>query len=103
MAMLLVWSLMGGCRYREEDFRARHAFPNTAEGALWDDPRDAEFNEMMLAIPKDRDGGMPPPERIFGSLPITDFQAITIPELAAYLRQCMRRCRMEPMGPTDLW
>jgi hypothetical protein len=38
-------------------------FPNTAEGALWDDPRDAEINEMMLAIPKDRDGGAPPPVR----------------------------------------
>ena len=34
-------------------------FPNTAEGALWDDPRDAEINEMMLAIPKDRSGSPP--------------------------------------------
>jgi hypothetical protein len=61
-------------------------FPNTAEGALWDDPRDAEINEMMLAIPKDRNGGAPTPERIFGSLPTTDFQAITIPGLAADLQ-----------------
>jgi hypothetical protein len=60
-------------------------FPNTADGALWDDPRDAEINEMMLAIPKDRNGRVPAPERIFGSLPVTDFQLITIPGLAADL------------------
>jgi hypothetical protein len=60
-------------------------FPNTADGALWDDPRDAEINEMMLAIPKDRSGVPPAPARIFGSLPTTDLQAITIPGLAADL------------------
>ena len=60
-------------------------FPNTADGSLWDDPRDAEINAMMLAIPKDRNGAPPSPERIFGSLPTTDFQAITIPGLAADL------------------
>jgi hypothetical protein len=60
-------------------------FPNTAEAALWDDPRDAEINAMMLAIPKDRSGAPPAPERIFGSLPTTNFQAITIPGLAADL------------------
>jgi hypothetical protein len=60
-------------------------FPNTADGALWDDPRDAEINEMMLAIPKDRSGSLPAPARIFGSLPTTDFRAITIPGLAADL------------------
>ncbi|HWW99132.1 MAG TPA: hypothetical protein VNY74_15605 [Edaphobacter sp.] len=60
-------------------------FPNTADGALWDDPRDAEINEMMLAIPKDRSGSPPAPARIFGSLPTTDFRAITIPGLAADL------------------
>jgi hypothetical protein len=60
-------------------------FPNTADGALWDDPRDAEINAMMLAIPKDRNGAPPSPERIFGSLPTTDLQAITIPGLAADL------------------
>jgi hypothetical protein len=60
-------------------------FPNTTEGALWDDPRDAEINAMMIAIPKDRNGGAPTPERIFGSLPVTDFQLITIPGLAADL------------------
>jgi hypothetical protein len=60
-------------------------FPNTADGALWDDPRDAEINEMILAIPKDRSGSPPAPARIFGSLPTTDFRAITIPGLAADL------------------
>ena len=48
-------------------------FPNTADGALFDDPRDAEVNAMMLAIPKDRNGAPPAPETIFGSLPTTDF------------------------------
>jgi hypothetical protein len=60
-------------------------FPNTADGALFDDPRDAEINAMMLAIPKDRNGAAPAPARIFGSLPVTDFQLITIPGLAADL------------------
>jgi hypothetical protein len=52
---------------------------------LWDDPRDAEINEMMLAIPKDRNGLPPAPARIFGSLPTADLQAITIPGLSADL------------------
>jgi hypothetical protein len=60
-------------------------FPNTADGALFDDPRDAEINAMMLAIPKDRNGAPPAPARIFGSLPVTDFQLITIPGLPADL------------------
>jgi hypothetical protein len=60
-------------------------FPNTTEAALWDDPRDAEINAMMIAIPKDRNGAPPTPARIFGSLPVTDFQLITIPGLPADL------------------
>ncbi|MEO9073703.1 MAG: hypothetical protein ABI286_12215 [Edaphobacter sp.] len=60
-------------------------FPNTADGALFDDPRDAEVNAMILAIPKDRSGAPPSVERIFGSLPTTDFGVITIPGLAADL------------------
>jgi hypothetical protein len=60
-------------------------FPNTADGALFDDPRDAEVNELIKAIPKDRSGAAPDPERIFGSLPTTDFNAITIPGLASDL------------------
>jgi hypothetical protein len=57
-------------------------FPNTADAALFDDARDAEVNALIQAIPKDRTGAPPEPERIFGSLPTTDLQAITIPGLA---------------------
>jgi len=62
-------------------------FPNTADAALFTDPRDAEANAMIAAIPKDRDGHPPGPARIFGSLPAApgphgDFAAITIPGLA---------------------
>ena len=60
-------------------------FPNTADTAFFKDPRDAEINALMAAIPKDRDGKRPEPARIFGSLPTTDFDAITIPGLAADL------------------
>jgi hypothetical protein len=60
-------------------------FPNTTEAALWDDPRDAEINEMMIAIAKDRNGAPPAPARIFGSLPVTDFKLITIPGMTAEL------------------
>ena len=64
-------------------------FPNTVDAALFDDPRDAEVNAMMAAIPKDRSGLAPDPARIFGSLPTQPgpdphhaFDAITIPGLA---------------------
>lgn len=62
-------------------------FPNTADSALFDDPRDAEVNALFTAIPKDREGAEPQPERIFGSLPTAPgannaFAAITIPGLA---------------------
>ena len=60
-------------------------FPNTAEAALFDDPRDSEVNALIGAIPKDRSGDPPSPERIFGSLPTTDLNAITIPGLTADL------------------
>jgi hypothetical protein len=56
-------------------------FPNTADAALFNDPRDAEINTLIQAIPKDRAGAPPEPERIFGSLPTTDYNAITIPGL----------------------
>jgi hypothetical protein len=58
-------------------------FPNTADSTLFDDPRDAEINALIQAIPKDRNGVPPEPERIFGSLPVADFKAITIPGLGA--------------------
>ena len=65
-------------------------FPNTADSALFNDPRDTEVNHMIAAIPKDRAGRMPEPGRIFGSLPVDpvpngDFSSITIPGLAADL------------------
>jgi len=58
-------------------------FPNTADSTLFDDPRDAEANAMLAAVPKDRNGARPTPERVFGSLPTTNFDTITIPGLAA--------------------
>ena len=60
-------------------------FPNTADARLFDDPRDAEVNALIATIPKDRAGRLPEPERIFGSLPTDNLQAITIPGLAADL------------------
>jgi len=60
-------------------------FPNTADASLFNDPRDAEANALITAIPKDREGKRPEPERIFGSLPTTNFNDITIPGLAADL------------------
>ena len=60
-------------------------FPNTADAAFFNDPRDSEVNELIAAIPKDRSGELPQPRRIFGSLPTTDLAAITIPGLSADL------------------
>jgi hypothetical protein len=67
-------------------------FPNTADATFFNDPRDAEINALIAAIPKDRDGASPGPERIFGSLPVapgsdpaTAFNAVTIPGLAGDL------------------
>jgi hypothetical protein len=67
-------------------------FPNTADTAFFNDPRDAEINALIAAIPKDRDGHPPSPARIFGSLPVAPaangsepFNAVTIPGLAADL------------------
>lgn len=57
-------------------------FPNTVDARLFDDPRDAEVNELLAAIPKDREGKAPQPERVFGSLPTADTRLITIPGLA---------------------
>jgi hypothetical protein len=60
-------------------------FPITADTTLFDDPRDEEVNALMRATPNDREGRLPEPERIFGSLPTTDLNAVTIPGLAADL------------------
>jgi hypothetical protein len=78
-------------------------FPNTADGALFDDPRDAEVNAMMLAIPKDRTGAPPAPDRIFGSLPVTDFQLITIPGLATDLDAVHAAWQDGSLGRTRSW
>jgi hypothetical protein len=78
-------------------------FPNTADGALWDDPRDAEINEMMLAIPKDRNGSPPAPARIFGSLPTADLQAITIPGLSADLEAVYAAWQDGTLDRTRSW
>jgi hypothetical protein len=78
-------------------------FPNTADGALFDDPRDAEVNAMMLAIPKDRNGAPPTPARIFGSLPTTDLQAITIPGLAADLEAVYAAWQNGSLERTRSW
>ncbi|WP_263417108.1 hypothetical protein [Terriglobus albidus] len=56
-------------------------FPNTAQTEFFNDAKDAEVNALLAAIPKDRDGVAPAPERIFGSLPTTDFSTITVPGL----------------------
>jgi hypothetical protein len=78
-------------------------FPNTADGALFDDPRDAEANAMMLAIPKDRSGAPPSPARIFGSLPVTDFNLITIPGLAADLEAVHAAWEEGSLERTSSW
>ncbi|WP_263368042.1 hypothetical protein [Edaphobacter bradus] len=60
-------------------------FPNTADDSLFNDPRDGEINALLQALPTDRNGVPPSPERIFGSLPTANFDAITIPGLAGDL------------------
>jgi hypothetical protein len=78
-------------------------FPNTADATLFDDPRDAEANAMMLAIPKDRSGAPPSPARIFGSLPVTDFNLITIPGLAADLEAVHAAWKEGSLERTPSW
>ena len=80
-------------------------FPNTADAAFFNDPRDAEINALIAAIPKDRDGKSPGPERIFGSLPTapgpdpaTAFNAVTIPGLAADLNLTYAAWRSGNLG-----
>ena len=62
-------------------------YPNTVDATLFNDLRDAEVNALMAAIPNDRSGIKPQPERIFGSLPAAPdasgrFTAVNIPGLA---------------------
>ena len=78
-------------------------FPNTAETSFFDDPRDAEINRLIEAIPKDRAGRLPEPERIFGSLPTNDLQAITIPGLSADLLAAHAAWHDGTLERTDSW
>lgn len=78
-------------------------FPNTANTAYFNDPRDAEINTLMKAIPKDRDGKLPEPERIFGSLPTANFNAITIPGLSADLIAVQTAWRNGSLERTQSW
>ncbi len=80
-------------------------FPNTADASLFNDPRDAEINALIAAIPKDRDGKPPSPERIFGSLPVAPaangsgpFNAVTIPGLASDLNLTYAAWRSGNLG-----
>jgi hypothetical protein len=81
-------------------------FPNTADDAYFTDPHDTTFNAMMAAIPRDRDGHRPQPERIFGSIP-TDpqapagraYNAVTIPGLAADLNATYAALQMDKHYP----
>jgi hypothetical protein len=78
-------------------------FPNTADVSLFDDPRDAEVNAMIAAIPKDFEGGEPEPERIFGSLPTDDLNAITIPGLAEDLTRVKSAWQDGSLERTPTW
>ena len=78
-------------------------FPNTAETSFFDDPRDAEINTLIEAIPKDRAGRLPEPERIFGSLPTDDLEAITIPGLSADLIAAHAAWHDGTLERTDSW
>jgi hypothetical protein len=64
-------------------------FPNTADPRFFTDPRDSEINDLILRLPKDRNGRPPEVERIFASLPVPDsdedLATVTIPGLGADL------------------
>ncbi len=56
-------------------------YPNTAQTKYFRDQPDEEVLRLMEAIPKDTSGKPPAPERIFGSLPTTDFSKLSVPGL----------------------
>ena len=76
-------------------------FPNTARTELFQDQPDAEITRLIDAVPKDTGGAEPAPERIFGSLPTVNWNAITVPGLrddllrsrAAWQAGTLRRSR----------
>ena len=78
-------------------------FPNTADGSFFNDPRDVEVNGLMRAIPKDRDGKAPEPERIFGSLPTEDLEGVSIPGLGADLVAVHRAWNDGTLMRTRTW
>ena len=78
-------------------------FPNTAETGFFDDPRDPEVNALIAAIPKDRDGRLPEPARIFGSLPTADLHSVTIPGLADDLIAAQAAWHDGTVQRTDSW
>lgn len=64
-------------------------FPNTADDRFFINARDAEVNNLIRSLPKDRDGRPAEVERIFGSLPVGSSDAelaeTSIPGLGAQL------------------
>ena len=56
-------------------------YPNTAQTRYFHDQPDEEVFQLMNAIPKDTEGKTPAPERVFGSLPTTDYAKLTVPGL----------------------
>jgi len=62
-------------------------YPNTARVELFRDQPDEEITRLMDAVPKDTSGGAAAPERIFGSLPTTNLNAITVPGLREDLQR----------------
>jgi len=78
-------------------------FPNTADTALFNDPRDAEVNALLAAIPKDRSGTPPEPERIFGSIPTDDLRKITIPGLTDDLTAVHDAWQQGTIARTPSW
>jgi hypothetical protein len=78
-------------------------FPNTADSTLFDDPRDAEINALINAIPKDRSGTPPEPGRVFGSIPTSDFNAITIPGFSADLVAVHNAWQQGSLERTPSW
>jgi len=85
-------------------------FPNTADPRLFTgpgvDPRDAEIADLILRLPRDRDGNPPEVERIFSSLPVPDVDqdlaSVTIPGLGADLVAVHDAWRAGKLERTDL-
>ena len=81
-------------------------FPNTADVRLFTDPRDAEINDLIRRLPKDRAGKPPQVERIFGSLPVgstdSELSSVAIPGLGPDLVAIHRAWTAGTLKRTDL-